>query len=109
MSDTRVSACIDACLRCAQACEHCADACLDEAHMAMLSECIRRDRDCAALCWLAAGFMSRDSRLMGDICRLCADACDACAAECRRHEMNHCRECAEACASCAAECRKMVH
>ena len=100
--------CIDACVRCAEVCEHCADACLGEADVKDLAECIRLDRDCAELCWLAAGFTARGSRLAGEVCRACAEACDACGAECDRHEHAHCRLCAEECRRCAEECRKMV-
>jgi hypothetical protein len=99
--------CIDACVRCAQACEHCASACLHEANAAELAECVRLDRDCAALCWLAAAFLSRGSPYVEDLCRLCAAYCDLCATECGRHEPEHCRQCAAACRHCAEECRRM--
>jgi hypothetical protein len=100
--------CIEACMRCAQACENCAATCLQEDDVAMMAECIRRDRDCATLCWTAAALMSRHSPLAHDICRICAEACDACAAECRKHKDDHCQKCAEACERCAEECRRMA-
>jgi hypothetical protein len=74
----------------------------------MMVECIRLDRDCAAICWTAVSFMSWGSRFVQDICRVCADICDACADECERHEQEHCQRCAEACRHCAEECRKMT-
>lgn len=101
-----LTTCVDACVQCAEACERCADACLDEPHVEVMVECIRVDRDCAALCWLTAGFLSRGSRMMADICNLCADMCHVCAEECRRHDAEHCRQCADVCEMCAAECRK---
>jgi len=100
--------CIDACVECAQECEHCADACLSEPDVSRMAECIRLDRDCAEICWAAAGYMSRGSHFLNDVCRVCADVCDACAAECEKHEADHCRRCAEACHPCAEECRRMA-
>lgn len=99
---------IEACVRCAQECEHCADACLKEDDLRSLAECIRLDRDCAEVCWLAAAFMSRGSPFIEDICRVCAEICGACAEECSHHDHDHCRRCAEACHECAEECRQMA-
>ncbi len=77
--------------------------------MKMLAECIRLDKDCASICWEAAGYMSRGSRLTAQVCRLCADICDACAQECEKHQpMEHCRQCAEACRLSAEACRRMT-
>lgn len=106
MTHRDYQSCIDACLRCAQACEHCANACLAEPDVKTMAECIRLGRDCAAVCWLAAAFMSRRSEFDTDVCRLCAAVCDACGAECARHTSDHCRRCAEICRACAEECRK---
>jgi hypothetical protein len=99
--------CIEACVRCAQACEHCESACLGEHDLEHMTACIHLDHDCAAICWAAAGFVSRDSRFAQDICRVCAEICDACGNECRRHKYDHCQACAEACEQCAEECRRM--
>src|SRR5207244_3196848 len=93
--------CIEACARCAQECEHCADACLSEDDLRGLAECIRLDRDCAEMCWLASAFMSRGSQFAADLCRVCAEACEACGDECARHEHEHCQRCARACRDCA--------
>jgi hypothetical protein len=100
--------CIDACVRCAQECEHCAEACLGERDVARMAECVRLDKDCAAICWTAAGYLSRGSRFAGDICRVCAEVCDACGAECEKFQADHCQRCAEACRRCAEECRRMT-
>jgi hypothetical protein len=100
--------CLEACVRCAQECEHCASACLEEPDIAAMAECIRLDRDCAEICWTAAAWMSRGSRMMHEICRLCAEVCDACGNECRKHEVEHCVRCAEVCAQCTEECRRMA-
>jgi hypothetical protein len=101
--------CIEACVNCAQACEHCATACLTETDIKSMAECIRLDRDCAEICWLAAGFMSRGSHFVEELCRVCAEICEACGAACRMHEHVHCQECADACERCAEECRRMAH
>ncbi|HYD20833.1 MAG TPA: four-helix bundle copper-binding protein [Flavipsychrobacter sp.] len=101
-------ACVDACVNCATVCRYCANSCLKEGDLQMLSECIRTDMECAAICEAATGMMVYDSRFAGDVCRICAQVCDNCAAECEKHEHDHCRECAEACRRCAEECRKMA-
>jgi hypothetical protein len=105
---TVFQACIEACTACAQACEWCSDACLNEPDIEKMTECIRLDRDCATICWTAAGFMSRGSHLSIDVCRVCATVCDACGAECAKHAHDHCQRCAEACRHCADECRRMA-
>jgi hypothetical protein len=64
--------------------------------------------DCAAICRLVAGFMSRDSELALLVCAACADVCDACARECEGHaSMEHRQQCAAACSRCAEECRRV--
>jgi hypothetical protein len=109
MAHQHHQSCIDACNACADACDHCATACLAENDVKMMAQCIRLDMDCAAICRLAAGYMSRGSEFAMEICALCADVCDACGAECEKHQHHvHCRECAEACRKCAEECRRMA-
>jgi hypothetical protein len=107
MSHHEHQSCIDACLRCAQECEHCATASLDEQDLASMAECIRLDRDCADICFLAAAYMSRGSQFTEEICSICAEICDACGAECRKHKVDHCQRCADECERCAEECRQM--
>ena len=108
MAHQEFQSCIEACAQCAQVCEHCANACLFEPDANVMTACIRLDRDCAAICWLAAAFMSRRSEFDTDVCRLCAAVCDACANECEKHSHDHCRRCAEACRKCAEECRNVA-
>ena len=76
--------------------------------MTMMARCIALDMDCAAICRLAAGHMSRDSEFATQVCRLCADICQACGDECGKHQHDHCRACAQACRHCAEECRRMA-
>ncbi|MFN3159193.1 MAG: four-helix bundle copper-binding protein [Rubinisphaera brasiliensis] len=108
MSHEKFQACIEACVECAQECERCADACLSESNVAKMADCIKTDRDCAAICWTAASLMSRGSQFADSVCKLCAEICDACADECEKHEHDHCQKCAQACRNCADQCRQMA-
>lgn len=108
MSHEQFRICIDACNECAIACDHCASACLSEADPKPMTRCIALDFDCAEICRLAVGYMSRGSELAGVVCKACAEVCESCAAECEKHEMEHCKACAEACRRCAEECRRMA-
>jgi hypothetical protein len=74
----------------------------------MMARCIALDMDCAAICRMAAAFMSRGSDYAMELCRLCAEICQACGDECAKHEMEHCQQCARACYACAEECRSMA-
>src|SRR5690606_27861685 len=108
MSHEKFQACIDACHACATACDHCAASCLEEEDVKHMARCISLDMDCAQICRMAAGYMSRGSEFAQMMCRLCADICQACAEECGKPSMDHCQRCAEACRRCAEECRKMA-
>jgi len=108
MPHENFQSCIDACNACATACDHCAASCLNEQDVKSMAHCIELDMDCAQICRLAAGYMSRGSRFAAALCRLCAEVCEACAQECARHQMEHCQRCAEACCRCAEECRRMT-
>jgi len=83
-------------------------ACLRERNIETMARCIALDMDCAAICRLVSGFMSRGSEFSRELCRLCADVCQACGEECGKHPMDHCQVCATVCRRCAAECRKMA-
>ena len=109
LRNQKYQTCIDACNDCFESCEFCATSCLREQEVKMLSRCIQLDRDCANICAMASGFMSRDSEYVKQICILCADICDACAEECEKHrQMDHCQKCAQACRRCAEECKSMA-
>jgi hypothetical protein len=108
MAHHHYQSCIDACNACADACDHCATACLAENDVKMMALCIKLDMDCAAICRLAGGYMSRESEFAMQVCAFCADVCEACGAECAKHQHAHCQECAEACRRCAEECRRMA-
>jgi hypothetical protein len=108
MAHQQHQSCVDACNACADACDHCSTACLKEQDVRMMARCIALDMDCAAICRLAAGYMSRDSEFAKQLCRQCADVCQACGEECAKHQHEHCQACATACRQCAEECRKMA-
>ena len=108
MSLQHHQSCIDACVHCMQECDRCFNSCVSEPDAVEMAECIRLDRECAEMCWIAMAFVSQGSKLMNDLCRRCASACEACAAECEKHDKEHCRRCAEACRQCMKECRLMT-
>lgn len=89
---------------CASACERCLNACLDEQDIKKMVECIRLDRDCAAICHTTASLVASGSRFANELVDLCADICKACAEECGKHENEHCQECARACQECKEAC-----
>lgn len=105
-SHDHYQSCIDACVACAEACDHCAEACERE-DPKMMARCISLNRDCAAMCRLAADFMVRNSEFVDLICQDCAEICEVCSDECATHDQEHCQDCAEACLKCAEECLKM--
>ena len=96
--------CIDLCIACALACLKCEAACLQEKDVKNLTRCIELDKQCAAICYLAADAIACKSEFGDEICRLCSEICEACADECDKHPHEHCKDCAEACRKCAAEC-----
>ena len=107
-TDRELDECAQTLAMCASACEHCATACLGEPDVSSLASCVRLNRDCAQLCWVAASFVARRSELTIDVCRLCIEACDACEAECAHHDRDHCRACAAACRICSSICRTIA-
>jgi hypothetical protein len=84
-------------------------ACLKEDDVKMLTDCIQLDVDCAEICTLTAGLLSRGSRHADHLLQACADICNACAEECSKHShMDHCKACADTCKKCAAACDQLV-
>ena len=108
MPHQKFASCIEACYACAEACNHCAASCLQEQDVKMMARCIALDIDCAQICELAAGAMSRASESSKAICATCAEVCQKCGDECAKHQMEHCQQCAQSCRRCADECRKMA-
>ena len=100
--------CIDACNACADACDLCASSCLQEEDVRALARCVALDIDCAAICRLVAGYVSRDSAFSEALCQLCPHVCLLCAEECSKHNTEHCQQCAHACRRCADACRQVM-
>lgn len=108
MLEDRFEACIDACDACDAACDHCVASCLREQDPTSVTQCIRLNIDCAAICRLTSAMLNRGSALAAEICAACAAACEACADECARHDNEHRQECAAACQRCAEACQLMA-
>jgi hypothetical protein len=110
MNREKYESCIATCYDCATECKNCESSCLEEPNVSHLTRCIKLNGDCAAICLLAAQFMTSDSEFANKICHLCADICEACAVECEKHgHMQHCKDCAEVCRNCAEACREMAN
>jgi hypothetical protein len=67
---------------------------------------VRLMTDCAAICALAADFLSRKSQFQTAICGLCADICETCAEDCER--LGGMEACVQACRGCVARCREIA-
>lgn len=93
-------------LDCATACENCAALCLDEKDVTPMAHCIEIDSDCAALCYLTAKLLTRDSEFAHELLALCEKACRHCAEECSLHTHEHCKRCTEACRRCEQACHE---
>jgi hypothetical protein len=109
-----IARCADACFACVEACQACADACLSETTVAGLTNCIRFNLDCAAICAATGSVVLRigrsDPQPLQAQLAACVEACRMCAEECSRHATMHahCRICAEACATCQRACEDMM-
>lgn len=98
--------------KCVDACNYCAAACLEEQDVSMMTVCIKLDMDCADICQVTAGLLSRGSEHGQHLLKECEEICNLCADECEKHGekgMQHCKECAEACRECAEACSQVEH
>ena len=95
---------INTLIECASACERCMSACLEEKDVTPMAHCIELDRDCAAICFLGAQLLLRDSEMAHQYLLVCEEACRLCAEECSLHDHDHCKECARACRRCEEAC-----
>jgi hypothetical protein len=106
--------CVDECFACAATCTSCADACLGEPVVQELVGCIRRNLDCADVCYATGSVLVRqtafEAQLARTVLETCAQACRLCAEECERHASHHehCRVCAEACRRCEQACEDLL-
>ncbi|MEO6232732.1 MAG: four-helix bundle copper-binding protein [Ferruginibacter sp.] len=112
MLDDKSLSLIDALNNCVTACNYCATSCLDEADVKMMTNCIKLDMDCAAICQLTATLIARGSDHGQHLLKECVEICNKCADECQEHGesgMEHCKDCADACRECAEVCAQMEH
>lgn len=109
MAHKQYSDCIEACLSCAEACDRCVEASRNDPNPAMLTRCNALCMDCAAMCRLTVGYMTRDSEFVDLICQDCAEICESCVEECMRFQDQDeaYRQCTDACHKCMEECLKM--
>lgn len=91
-------------LKCVIECNKCMADCLNEEDVSMMARCIELNTDCAEICALTAGFLSRNSETGSTLVALCGEICDACADECSKHDSEHCLRCAMVCKDCAEAC-----
>ncbi|MBF6608224.1 MAG: four-helix bundle copper-binding protein [Flavobacterium sp.] len=89
---------------CVRACHHCASECLNE-DATMMANCIRTDLDCADICLVTAGLLSRNSKHGKHLLSECIEICTICANECEKHDDDHCKKCAEECRKCIEACK----
>ena len=99
---------IGAFIRAANANNNCASACSKAAYSEIMTECIRLNMECAAICHNAAQLMGVGSSKLKEICGICAYMCEQCANECSKHDNAYCQQCAEATRACLYECRKLT-
>jgi len=107
MAYEQYSACIEACTFCAEVCDSCMSAARNDPNHPVMTRCNSLCMDCAAICRMTAGFMSRDSEFIDLICQDCAEICEACMDESMKFDTEYCRDCAKACRKCMGECLKM--
>lgn len=93
--------CIEQCHACALACDG-GVAAIDAGAWTRLAI------DCAQVCRLLAGMLSRGSDSILPVGELCETLCRECARACRTQVSGACAEIAVACDACAAECHRML-
>lgn len=104
-----VRQCIEDCLQCYQVCTETSAMCLemggkhaDPGHLTTM-------HDCAEICDMAAGFMSRSSEFGSTLCGVCAEICRRCSESCRElaADGEFMQRCADVCEHCAQSCEAM--
>ena len=98
-----VQECMTACLDCRRECFAMAMThCLREGGKHVEQEHLALMFNCASLCQTTADFLSAESSLHSELCRVCATVCGACAQSCAQLDgmepcEHTCRECEKAC------------
>jgi len=107
--DTAMSSGIQAAVDCHIVCLETITHCLGKGGEHANADHIKLLQDCAEICQTAANFMTRQSTLHPETCRVCAEVCEQCAASCEQFgDDDVMRRCAEACRRCAESCREMA-
>jgi hypothetical protein len=101
--------CIDACHECHWICSATIPHCLEMGGRHAEMRHLRLMIDCAEICALSAGLMSRGSDHHAELCRVCAEICRECAESCARMgDDAQMMRCAEICRHCAESCAEMA-
>lgn len=96
-------------LDCHTVCLETIDYCLTKGGEHANPDHIKLLQDCAEICQTAANFMTRESTVHAEACRVCAEVCERCAKSCEQMGDDEVmRRCAEACHRCAESCREMA-
>ena len=99
--------CLQRCLNCYSICNQTLQHCLEMGGLHSKNEHIQLLIDCTKICETAASFITRNSKLHMDICRVCAEVCRLCAKSCSAIEDDTMAICAEVCTECATSCEKL--
>src|SRR5437660_1099394 len=100
--------CITACWDCRHECQETLfNHCLQKGEKHVEAEHVKIMTDCIQICQTAADFMTRNSKINAEVCKICAVVCDACAESCEGIDDKEMQKCAEVCRNCAKTCRSM--
>lgn len=91
---------------CVVTCNYCFNACLEEDDVKMMKECIKLDKECAAICQSTLGLLNKGGHFVKEALDICEKVCESCAEECAKYPHEHCRICAKVCNECAEACRE---
>jgi hypothetical protein len=107
-ADTRMQACIDACLACHAECLRTMRHCLGLGGMHASKEHISLLAACAAICATSADTMLIGAMVHAHTCGACAAVCRQCAKSCEAMGNDaRMQLCADTCRQCADQCEAM--
>lgn len=107
MLNSKMKACIDACLECYRTCTEMASRhCLEQGGAHVEPSHLRTMLACAETCRTSAHVMMLATPLHRHTCAACAEICAACAGSCRG--LDGMEDCVATCERCAAACREMA-
>ena len=100
--------CISNCHQTHKSCMEAVSHCLEKGGRHASKEHIVSMVDCATLCQTSTDFMSRQSPLHQEVCRVCAESCEKCAQHCDSFDDDFMKKTAEIIRRSAASCRQMA-